>query len=213
MTDHWPEAIYDYILDHSQINNPVLEEMRKRADRDSFPIIGPLIGPWLYMLTRLSGAKRVFEMGSGYGYSTWYFAKALSDNGGGTVTHTVWDEGLSREARTWMEKAGLLPYCDFQVSEAVLALSAETQKFDVIFLDIEKEDYCTALEVIETKLRPGGLLLADNVLWGGMVHYADDRSKAGQAIREFNDRLASSPRWSYLINPLRDGLGIATFNG
>jgi caffeoyl-CoA O-methyltransferase len=213
MVERWPEEIYQYIQDHAQLDDPLLREMEQRALRDNFPIIGPLAGPWLYFMARLNGAKRVFEMGSGYGYSTWYFASAVRDNGGGTVHAAVWDEKLSKEAGGWMERAGLLRYCDLQVGEAVLALQAARPGIDLVFLDIDKEDYLTALEVIETRLRPGGLLLADNVLWGGMVLHGDDRSAAGSAIRDFNDVLRDSPRWRYLINPLRDGLGVAQFAG
>lgn len=213
MQEHWAEAIYTYIQDHTSFDDALLREMEKRAERDQFPIIGPLVGPWLYHFARIMGARRVFEMGSGYGYSTWYFASSVRDNGGGTVTHTVWEEGLSREARIWMEKAGLLQYCDFQVSESVLALSSAKPGLDLIFLDIDKEGYPAAVDVIEQKLRPGGLLLVDNVLWSGKVLDANDMSEATRAVREFNDRLAKDPKWDYLINPLRDGLGVARLQG
>lgn len=209
MIEQWPEAVYDYILGHTRMDDPLLREMEARGARDGFPIIGPLVGPWLYFMARLNRAKRIFEMGSGFGYSTWYFAKALQDNGGGTVSHVVWDEGLSKEARGWLQQAGLLQYCDFQVSEAVLALSGEKPGLDVIFMDIDKEGYPAALEVIEQKLRPGGLLLVDNVLWSGRVLDVGSRDAAVCAIQKFNSKLRQSPRWQYLINPLRDGLGVA----
>ena len=213
MTEHWPEAVYDYIAEHTRFADPVLLEMEARAARDKFPVIGPLVGPWIYMLTRFAAAKSVFEMGSGFGYSTWYLASAVRDNGGGTVHCAVWDEKLSSEARGWMDRAGLLPFCDLHASEAVLALSAVNSKLDLVFLDIDKESYPEAISVIEDKLKPGGLLLVDNVLWGGMVLHGDDRSAAGRAIRQFNDYMADSPHWRYLINPLRDGLGIGFFQG
>jgi caffeoyl-CoA O-methyltransferase len=213
MIEKWPEAVYDYILGHTRLDDPLLREMEARGARDGFPIIGPLVGPWLYLLSRLLGAKRIFEMGSGFGYSTWYFAKALKDNGGGTVSHVVWDEKLSKEARGWLQQAGLLQYCDFQVSEAVLALNGTQSGLDLIFMDIDKEGYLTALQVIEQKLRPGGLLLTDNVLWSGRVLDTDSKNEALCAIQQFNDALANSPRWEYVINPLRDGLGVARLVG
>jgi caffeoyl-CoA O-methyltransferase len=209
MTEQWPEAVYDYILGHTRMDDPLLLQLEARGVRDGFPIIGPLVGPWLYLLARLCGAKRIFEMGSGFGYSTWYFAKALHDSGGGTVSHVVWDDALSKEARGWMQQAGLLQYCDFQVSEAVLALTGAKPGLDVIFLDIDKEGYPAALDVIEEKLRPGGLLLADNVLRGGRVLDTNSSDKSLCAIQQFNDALRDSPRWDYVINPLRDGLGVA----
>jgi caffeoyl-CoA O-methyltransferase len=205
----WNDASYKYLFEHTRFDAPLLREMEARARPAGFPIIGPLVGPWLYTLTALAGARRVIELGSGFGYSTWYFASALRDLGGGTVTHTVWDEQLSAEAREWLGRAGLLDYCEFHVGEAVAALTAMEPGFDVVFLDIDKEGYPAALEVIEQKLRPGGLLLTDNVLWSGRVLDDDDQKPATQAVRLFNDRLAASPRWDYLINPLRDGLGVA----
>jgi caffeoyl-CoA O-methyltransferase len=211
MTEHWPETVYDYILSHTRIEDPLLRRMEERAGRDNFPIIGPLVGPWLYTFTLLSNAKRVFEMGSGYGYSTWYFAKALQELGGGVVSHVVWDEVLSKEARGWMEQAGLTARCDFQVSEAVLALSGTAPGLDLIFMDIDKVSYPNALDVIEMKLRPGGLLLVDNVLWSGRVADSGEQDEACLAVKQFNGMLRERERWQYLINPLRDGLGVARF--
>lgn len=208
----WPDAIYDYIVDHSRFDDPLLRQMEARARRDGFPIIGPLVGPWLYLLTRLIGAQRVFELGSGFGYSTWYFASALRDNGGGEVVHTVWDRELSEEAQSWLERANLLGCCDFQVSESVLALESDRGGNDIIFMDIDKEGYPGALPVIERKLRAGGLLLVDNVLWDARVLDESDSSPATEAIRQFNRHLANSKRWQYVVNPLRDGLGIARLN-
>lgn len=209
MVERWPEPVYGYILDRTRFADPLLTQMEARAQRDGFPIIGPLVGPWLYFFARLSGARRIFEMGSGFGYSTWYFAAAVRDNGGGTVAHVVWDEVLSKEARGWLEQAGLLQYCDLRVSEAMLALSGEQPGIDLVFLDIDKEGYPEALQVIEQKLRPGGLLLVDNVLRDGRVVDEREQSAATSAVRRFNDTLAASERWQYVINPLRDGLGVA----
>jgi predicted O-methyltransferase YrrM len=152
-------------------------------------------------------------MGSGFGYSTWYFASALRDNGGGTVTHTVWDAALSKEAEGWMERAELNLYCDFQVSEAVLALTSEQDPLDIVFLDIDKEMYPGAEEVISQRLRPGGLLLIDNVLWRGQVYDPTATDEATRGVRTLNETLQGSSRWTYVMNPLRDGLGIARFNG
>jgi len=209
----WPDAIYDYIVEHSRFDNPLLRQMEARARKDGFPIIGPLVGPWLYLFARLTGAKRVFELGSGFGYSTWYFASALRDNGGGEVVHTVWDRELSEEAQGWLERAGLLGSCDFQVSESVLALESDKGGNDIIFMDIDKEGYPDAMPVIERQLRPGGLLLVDNVLWDGRILDNGDTSPATESIRRFNTYLARSSRWQYVVNPLRDGLGVARLIG
>jgi caffeoyl-CoA O-methyltransferase len=208
-----PAELFAYILERTRLDDPILCEMEERAQRDRFPIVGPLAGPWLYFCARLINAERIFEMGSGYGYSTWYFAKALSEQGRGCVKHTVWDKGLSNEARGWLDRAGLVMYCDFEVSESILALEASEPGQDLIFMDIDKEAYPDALKVIETKLRPGGLLLADNTLRDGRVLDSADQGEATVGVRRFNDYLHASARWEYVICPVRDGIGIARFKG
>ena len=99
--------------------------------------------------------------------------------------------------------------CDFQVSESVLALESDGGVNDVVFMDIDKEGYLDAMPVIERKLRPGGLLLVDNVLWDGRVLDEADNSASTASIRRFNKYLANSKHWQYVVNPLRDGLGVA----
>lgn len=211
--ERWPENVYQYIAEHTRFDDPLILEMEQRGRRDGFPIIGPLVGPWLYFFTRLTNAKRVWELGSGFGYSTWYFASAVRDNGGGKVTHTVWDKALSDEARDWLGKANLLEICEFHVSEAVTVFRDTEPGVDIVFMDIDKEGYKAALAVIEQKLRPGGLLLTDNVLWDGRVTDAQNNEPSTESIRAFNDAIYLSPKWQYLVNPLRDGLGVARFGG
>ena len=207
--ERWPEKVYEYIVELTRFEDLQLLAMEERAKQVDFPGIGPQIGPWLYFFARLIKARRIYELGAGYGYSTYYFASALRDNGGGTVTHTVWDDELSQEAREWMRNAGLLRYCAFEVSESVLALSSAEPGLDIVFMDIDKEGYPAALSVIENKLRPGGLLLTDNVLWDGRAVEEDCTDLACTAIKRFNQLLYESERWEYVINPLRDGLGIS----
>ena len=213
-----PEVL-DYVLAQTRFHDPLLTEMEARAEAEGFPIIGPLVGPWLYTLTRLVGGRRVFELGSGFGYSTWYFCKAVVDGGGGEVVHTVWDAQLSADAHDNLTRAGFGDTVGFIEGEAVAALRAAEPGWDVIFMDIDKEGYPGALPVIEDKLRPGGLLLVDNVLWSGTVlprrtaHDPEDTRPSTQAIRELTRLLRESPRWELLILPLRDGVAVARFRG
>src|SRR5205823_7298156 len=92
-----------------------LAELEAEARRTGFPIIGPATGHLCYLLARLSNARHVFELGSGFGYSTAWFARAVKENGGGTVHHVVWDERLSREARDKLAALGLAVEVEFQV--------------------------------------------------------------------------------------------------
>ena len=186
-----------------------LAELEAEAQRTDFPIIGPATGHLCYLLTRLAGARRVFELGSGFGYSTAWFARAVKENGGGTVHHVVWDEELSRAARESLSALGLADVVEFHAGEAVDTLRRTTGPFDIIFNDIDKQDYPKALDVIATKLKTGGLLLADNMLWSGRIFDARDRSRATRAIREFTRRVQGDPRWISAVIPIRDGLLVA----
>jgi predicted O-methyltransferase YrrM len=188
---------------------PVLTEMEDRARRSGFPIVGPVVGQMFYLLTRLSGARTVFELGSGYGYSTAWFAMAVRDNGGGTVYHVVWDDGLSAEARNYFAHMDLLPFTEFHVGEAVAVLRGRSERFDVIFSDIDKEGYPASLPVIKEHLRSGGLLLTDNVLWHGAVLDPNERDRATEAIRAYTRRVFEDPDFVATVLPLRDGVLVA----
>src|SRR6266576_1457461 len=186
-----------------------LAELEAEARRTGFPIIGPATGHLCYLLTRLSNARQVFELGSGFGYSTAWFARAVKENGGGIVHHVVWDDRLSREARENLVALGLADVVQFHVGEAVAALQEAAGPFDVIFNDIDKQDYPKALDVITTKLRPGGLLLVDNMLWSGRIFERRDTSPATRGVRELTRRVQADPRWIASVIPLRDGLLVA----
>jgi predicted O-methyltransferase YrrM len=205
--------ILDYILAQTRHDDPLLTDMEERAAREGFPIIGAHVGPWLYTLTRLIGGRRVFELGSGYGYSTWYFCKAVKDEGGGEVVHTVWDAQLSADAQANLRAAGFADFTRFIEGEAVEALRGAEPGWDVIFMDIDKEGYPAALPVVEEKLRPGGLFIVDNMIWSGKVMDDADQRESTIAIRELTRRLRESPRWELLILPLRDGVAVARFRG
>ena len=186
-----------------------LAKLEAEARRTDFPIIGPATGHLCYLLTRLAGARRVFELGSGFGYSTAWFARAVKENGGGTVHHVVWDEDLSHAARENLSALGLADVVEFHVGEAVDTLTRAAGPFDIVFNDIDKQDYPKALDVIVTKLKAGGLLLADNMLWSGRIFNARDRSRATRAIREFTRRVQADSRWISSVIPIRDGLLVA----
>ena len=183
--------------------------MEEFANQTHFPIIGPVCGYLCYQITRMVGAHTVFEMGSGYGYSTAWFAKAVVENGGGKVHHVVWDEKLSKEAHEHLERLGYANFIEYHVAEAIETLSQTTSPFDLIFNDIDKECYPESLPMISSKLRSGGVLIVDNLLWGGRVfdEYENDPGTAG--VREFTRLLTSDPDWISSIIPIRDGMLVA----
>lgn len=188
---------------------PELAAMEERARTVRFPIIGPAAGHLCYLLARLIGARRVFEMGSGFGYSTAWFARAVQENGGGTVFHVVWDGALSTEARGHLGTLGLNDVVRYEVGEAAGVLRRTDGPFDLIFNDIDKEGYPGSLPIIAGKLRSGGLLITDNMLWRGRIFDSADRSPGTEGVREFTRLIASDSQWSSSIVPLRDGLLLA----
>src|SRR5262245_44894076 len=150
--------------------------MERVARRSNFPIIGPAVGQLCYLLARAIGARRVFELGSGYGYSTAWFARAVKENGGGVVHHVVWDDDLSRRARAHLDALELGDQVHYTIGEAVDTLRKTDEQFDIIFNDIDKRGYPDSFPVIESRLRSGGLLITDNLLWSGRIFDSADTS-------------------------------------
>lgn len=188
---------------------PILGEMEARAAKEGFPIVGPMAGQLFYLLTRLGGARSVFELGSGFGYSTAWFAMAVRDNGGGEVHHVVWDERLSASAREYLGRLGLTDLVRFHVAEAVTELRQMDREFDVIFNDIEKDAYPASVPVMKSRLKSGGLMLVDNVLWRGRVFPPAARDSATAAIRRLTTAVFADPEFVSTIIPLRDGVLVA----
>jgi len=189
---------------------PELKKMEAYAEERDFPIIGPICGHLCYQIARTLGAKRIFEMGSGFGYSTAWFARAVQENGGSEVCHVVWDEELSNKARVHLKALGYENMVKYVIGEAIQTLHAASGTFDLIFMDIDKQDYVKAVPVIYDKLRVNGILIIDNILWSGRIFDENDQSPATNAIREITGMLTNNDRWLTSVIPVRDGLLVAT---
>jgi caffeoyl-CoA O-methyltransferase len=200
------DQICDYHLQLSRHEDPVLLRMEEEARRDLFPIIGPAAGKFCYMMARAIGARRIFELGSGYGYSTLWFARAVRENGGGEVHHTVWDEGLHQRAKVNIEEGGYSDLVRFHLGEAVETLRGVEGPFDIMFNDIDKHGYPDSLPVMKQKLRVGGLILIDNMLWHGRIFAESDVDPNTQGVREFTRRLQADPDFVFQLVPVRDGV-------
>lgn len=186
-----------------------MKKMEAYAEEHGFPIIGPAAGYVCYQMACMIDARTVFELGSGYGYSTAWFAKAVKENGGGTVDHVVWDEELSQKAGRHLTALGYGDIVRYTVSEAVQALREAEGPFDLIFNDILKDAYPESVKLIKKKLRPGGVLIIDNMLWGGRIFDEDDQSEYTNGIREATRLLTTDPGWVSTLIPIRDGLIVA----
>lgn len=208
-----PEINYDalqtYLTSLVPPREPELQKMEDYAEKNNFPALGPACGYYCYQLARMIRATSVFELGSGYGYSTAWFAKAVRENGGGIVHHTVWDDKLSSMAKMHLSSLGLDDLVEYHNAEAVETLRQTAGTFDIIFNDIDKEGYPDSLPVIKRKLRSGGLLIIDNMIWHGQILDPDDHEKSTEAIRRFTRDVTTDPDWIVSLTPIRDGMIVA----
>lgn len=184
----------------------ILEEMEEYAKRKEFPIVGPLVGRLLFQLAVVSGAKNVIELGSGFGYSAYWFAKAVG--GDGSVIFTDTSAENARMAADYFSRAGIMDRLKMITGDALSVLEESRGGFDVIFNDIDKEYYPLVVDAAYEKLRSGGIFITDNVLWSGRV-LTDDVSAGTEGVREFTRRLLAHGGFFTSIIPLRDGLSVS----
>ncbi|GIV08614.1 MAG: hypothetical protein KatS3mg019_0705 [Fimbriimonadales bacterium] len=187
----------------------IMQAMEAHAKAVNFPIVGPVVGQFFYTLTRLIGATRVFELGSGFGYSTAWFAFAVRENGGGEVHHVVWDEGLSKQAHEFLHGLDLLNIVRFHVGEAVQTLQQVGGEYDIIFCDIDKDGYPASWSVVKQHLRVGGVALYDNMLWSGRIWDDTDNTADTQGIRDLTRHITADSDFTFSLLPLRDGVLMA----
>jgi len=212
--DLLPDHLSSYLDELVPPRPPEMLAMERHAQQISFNIIGPASGQLCYQIARISGARRIFEMGSGFGYSTAWFARAVQQNGGGEVYHVVWDSELSQQARRHLEALGYgspdsAVAIQYRVSEAIQALKETEGPFDLIFNDIDKHAYPESLPVIRAKLRPGGVLIVDNLLWHGRIFDSSDQTADTAGVREFTRLMTTDADWVTTIVPIRDGVLVA----
>ena len=200
-------AIEDYIYSLLPGRDQVLAEMEAAAAKRNIPIVGPAVARVLFQLAVASKAKNVFEMGSAIGYSTIWWARAVGE--AGRVIYTDGDRKNADEARAYFDRAGVAGRITIKVGDALEILSEQKSEFDIIFCDLDKEDYPRAFKLALPRLKRDGLLVADNVLWSGKVAEKNPSEASTEAIQEFNRLLYSSPELFPTILPIRDGLAVA----
>jgi predicted O-methyltransferase YrrM len=203
--EHYMRALLD------RHDEAVLVEMEELARKLNFPIVNRHVGVTLEILARGIGARRVFELGSGYGYSAYWFARAAGPDG--EVHCTDGDAENAKQAESFLERARLWERIRFHVGDAVTSLGATEGEFDVVYNDIDKHGYPEAWRAGRTRVRVGGYYLCDNVLWSGRVteESPKDDVRAGwtEAIREHNALIAADPDYLSSILPIRDGVMLA----
>ncbi|HYU47310.1 MAG TPA: O-methyltransferase [Terriglobales bacterium] len=197
--------VEDYLYELLPGRDEVLTEMEANAAKNDVPIVGPAVGRILYQLATISGAKKVFEMGSAIGYSTIWWARAVGD--GGRVVYTDGDPKNADKARRYFERARVSQRITVRVGDALELLSEEKEFYDIIFNDVDKTDYPRVFRVILPRLKSGGLFITDNVLWSGKVAQPNPDAET-KAILEFNKLIYDSKDLFTAILPIRDGVSV-----
>ena len=200
------EAVENYVYDLLPARDEVLAEMEAEAVERDIPIVGPAVGRIFHQLALMMGAKTVFELGSAIGYSTIWWARAVGE--GGRVYYTDSDPKNAEKARQYFERAGVASRITVLTGDALELLSEQKEAFDLIFNDVDKEDYPRVLRLAVPRLRKGGLFVTDNVLWSGRVTQEKPAEATTKAILEFNRLLYSSPHLFTTILPIRDGVAV-----
>jgi caffeoyl-CoA O-methyltransferase len=201
------QPVEEYLYSLLPARDEVLAEMEAAAAKRDIPIVGPAVARVLHQLALILGAKNIFEMGSAIGYSTIWWARAVGDSG--RVIYTDGDRKNADEARGYFERAGVASRITVKVGDALEVLSEQKQEFDIIFCDVDKEDYPRAFRVASPRVRKGGLFIADNALWSGRVTQKNPSEASTRGIVEFNRLIYSSPEFFTTILPIRDGLAVA----
>ncbi|MCI0483502.1 MAG: O-methyltransferase, partial [candidate division NC10 bacterium] len=182
----------------------ILAEMERLAETRHFPIVGPVVGRILAQLAQLIGAERVLEMGAGFGYSAYWIARSLPPDGGLLAFERSAEN--ARLAREWFGRAGLDHKVQFIVGDALQGVLAVPGPFDLIFVDVDKEQYPKSLPLTLPRLRQGGLLITDNILWGGRVMAPHPSEASTRGIQEYTRLLYENPDLYTTILPVRDGI-------
>ncbi len=197
--------IEKYLIDLLPERDEALVEMEAIASKTGFPIIGPLVGRLLAQVTILSGARRILELGSGFGYSAYWFAKAVASDGKVICTDT--DPKNRDRALGFFKQGGLLDRVDFRVGNALQIIEELSGEFDIILNDIDKEQYPEAFRKAVPRVKRGGLLITDNVIRSGRVAESNPDNST-KAIMEFNKLIYNTHELWTTIIPLRDGVSL-----
>jgi len=196
-----------YLYELLPRRDAVVREIEQLARRRRIPIIGPAVARVLSLLTQISGARRIFEMGSAVGYSTIWLARAAGPRS--EIYYTDGDPENARRAKRYFERAGVAHRIRMLLGDALKLIRQVPGSFDMIFIDVDKDQYPEALRRALPRLRRGGLLVVDNALWSGRVaHKARRKDTFTRGVQAFNREIYSSRALYPVIIPLRDGVAI-----
>ena len=215
-----PEATKQFARAAIAEPDETLQEMESRGE--SFPTVGREVGQFLRLLARMVDAERVFEFGSGFGYSAYWFADALPADG--QVVLTEHDADELDEAREYLERGGFSDRAVFEDGDAMETIERYDGPFDVVLVDHQKRRYPDALEAVREKVRPGGVVVADNAMVSGVQDFdaildvlegddpvlnAADLDEESRGIAEYLTTARDDPAFETSVVPLGEGIAVS----
>lgn len=201
------EEVEDYLYELLPKRDQVLSDMEEYAAEHDIPIIGPAVARMLALLVQISGARRIFELGSAIGYSTIWLARAAGPQS--EITYTDGDPENAKRAKAYFERAGVTQQIRVETGDALALLKKTPGDFDLIFNDIYKREYPDAAKQALPRLRRGGLFITDNTLWSGKAARKAEASDADTlGIQELNRFVHESKDLFSVLIPLRDGVTV-----
>lgn len=206
-----PDAVERYLAGLNRGGDPLLAEIAQAGVERDLPLVDAEVGALLRVLATAIGARKILEIGTAVGYSGIWLAGALPADG--MLMTMEMDAGRAKEAQGNFDRAGLTNRVSVMLGDAQRLIAKVAGPFDLIFQDGDKKMYTPLLDRLVSLLRPGGLLVTDNVLWDGKVvpGYVKSAADDGdtRAIAEYNERVATHPALLTTVIPLRDGVSIS----
>ncbi|MDQ2072553.1 O-methyltransferase [Haloarcula sp. H-GB4] len=198
-------------------SDAIIDEMDAKADREGFPTVGPAVGGWLRLVARMVDADRVFEFGSGFGYSAYWMAPAVSDDGQIVLTEIDADE--LEEAREFLDRGGFAARATFEHGDAIETVENYDGPFDVVLIDNEKHRYVEAFEAVRAKVPVGGAVIADNMIEAGPLEFEAvqallagediDANETSRGIAAYLERVGDDPAFETGLLPLGEGVAVS----
>ena len=218
MSEILPDATAEFARAIGPDPDEIIAEMDAQADAEGFPTVGPTVGGWLQLLARMVDARRVFEFGSGFGYSAYWFARALPDDG--EIVLTEVDEDELDQAREYMARGGFDDLASYELGDAIDTVDDYEGPFDAVLIDNEKHRYREAFEAIRPKVAEGGVVIADNAVTAGPIDFEalsalvrgegpSDVNEHTAGVAEYLERVGDDPAFETALIPLGEGIAVS----
>ena len=205
------ETVDNYLLGVLPARDDLVSRMEQYGLERGFPFVGPLAANLLVMLAQSINAKRIIDLGSGFGFSAIHMARVIPDDG---VIYCVDDNEENRDtAMKYLEEAGVAHKIKYHLGDALDLFNQVKTDVDMLFCDIDKEQYPEAFKLGWPRIRKGGYFVADNMLWHGRVLTDEDQQASTKGIRELTKLVYSTPNAQTVVVPIRDGLSVTLKTG